>query len=302
MSDLPSRPEDAVPAKPAGFALFRSLRRAPLIVQTGFVFLTLIVLLCLAGNLLTPHGYTETNLLNRLEAPVFMGGSSEFLLGTDRLGRDLLARLIFALRVSVVIAILGTLIGAVLGTLLGFLAAHARGWAEEAIMLMVDFQASMPFIIIALCLLAFFGNSLTLFIFIMGLNGWEIYARLTRGVVLSAKAQPYTQAVVALGANPLRLYARHVLPNVAGILIVQFTLNFPLTILLETALSFLGLGIQPPLTSLGVILGEGRDYLINAPWISVSPGILIFLTTLSMSLIGDWLRDEMDPTLKRSGT
>ena len=270
--------------------------------QTGFGFLAVIVLLCLVGDLLTPHGYTDTNLMNRLEAPVFMGGSSEFLLGTDRLGRDLLARLIFALRVSVVIAILGTLIGAVLGTLLGFLAAHARGWAEEAIMLMVDFQASMPFIIIALCLLAFFGNSLTLFIFIMGLNGWEIYARLTRGVVLSAKAQPYVQAVLALGANPLRLYARHVLPNVAGILIVQFTLNFPLTILLETALSFLGLGIQPPLTSLGVILGEGRDYLINAPWISVSPGVLIFLTTLSMSLIGDWLRDEMDPTLKRSRT
>jgi peptide/nickel transport system permease protein len=168
---------------------------------------------------------------------------------------------------------------------------------EEGLMALVDFQASMPFIIIALCLLAFFGNSLSLFILLMGLNGWEVYARLTRGVVLSARAQPYAEAAVALGAGPGRLYLRHVLPNVAGVLIVQFTLNFPGTILLETALSFLGLGIQPPLTSLGVMLGDGRDYLINAPWLSVVPGVTIFLATLSLSMIGDWLRDRLDPTL-----
>jgi peptide/nickel transport system permease protein len=199
------------------------------------------------------------------------------------------------------VALAGTLIGAVIGTAVGFVAAHLRGWAEEAIMMLVDVQASLPFILIALTLLAFFGNSITLFVVLMGLNGWENYARLARGVVLSAASQPYAKAVKALGASPLRLYLRHLLPNVAGVLIVQFTLNFPQTILLETGLSFLGLGIQPPLTSLGQLLGEGRDFLLNAWWIAVFPGIVIVLTTLSISLIGDWLRDVMDPTLRDDG-
>ena len=290
----------STPAAALNPSAWQRLARAPMVVKIAFGFLCLIVFLCLFGDLLTPHAYDKTNLRHRLEPPVFLGGSWDFVLGTDRLGRDLFARLIFGLRVSIAIAILGTAIGAVLGTVIGFLAAHLRGWFEEVTMMLVDFQASLPFIIIALCLLAFFGNSLVLFIVIMGINGWEVYARLSRGVVLSAKAQPYAQAVVSLGADPWRLYTRHVLPNVAGVLIVQFTLNFPLTILLETSLSFLGLGIQPPNTSLGLILGEGRDYLINAPWLAVAPGVMIFLTTLSMSLIGDWLRDELDPTLKRS--
>jgi peptide/nickel transport system permease protein len=146
--------------------------------------------------------------------------------------------------------------------------------------------------------LAFFGNSLTLFIIIMGINGWENYARLTRGMVLSASTHGYAVAVRSLGAKPLRIYGRHILPNIASALIVQFTLNFPSTILLETSLSFLGLGIQPPLTSLGQMLGAGRNHLILAWWIAVVPGVTIFLTTLSISIVGDWLRDRLDPTLR----
>ena len=199
---------------------------------------------------------------------------------------------------SLSVALAGTLIGAVFGTVIGFIAAHFRGWVEESLMMVVDFQASLPFILIALTLLAFFGNSMTLFIILMGLFGWETYARLARGVVLSAAAQPYARAIVALGAHPMRLYARHILPNVASALIVQITLTFPQIILLETALSFLGLGIQPPNTSLGQILGDGRDYLSTAWWISVWPGLLIFVITLSMSILGDALRDRLDPMLK----
>lgn len=274
------------------------MRRAPFLVKLGLGFLVLVAGLCLLGDMLTPHDWSASNLRARLRPPVFMGGTWAHPLGTDRLGRDVFARLVFGLRISVAVALLGTLIGAVLGTLVGFLAAHLRGWVEEGIMALVDFQASMPFIIIALCLLAFFGNSLVLFILLMGLNGWEVYARLTRGVVLSARAQPYAQAAEVLGASPGRIYTRHILPNIASVLIVQFTLNFPGTILLETALSFLGLGIQPPLTSLGVMLGDGRDYLINAPWLAVVPGVMIFLATLSLSLVGDWLRDRLDPTLR----
>jgi len=169
-------------------------------------------------------------------------------------------------------------------------------------MMLVDFQASLPFILITLTLLAFFGNSMVLFIILMGLFGWEKYARLSRGVVLSAINQPYAKAIVALGAGNGRLYLKHVLPNVASALIVQVTLTFPQIILLETSLSFLGLGIQAPQTSLGQILGDGRDYLSTAWWISVWPGLVIFLVTLSMSIVGDWLRDRLDPMLRARTT
>ena len=215
----------------------------PLLIIASFSFLLLLLLVCVFGDLLTPYSYSQVNLLKRLVTPGLLGGDPDYFLGTDRIGRDLIARLVLGTRISVVIAILGTVIGAVLGTVLGFLAAHFRGMVEEAIMTLVDFQASMPFLIIALAVLAFFGNSLTLFIVIMGLNGWESYARLIRGVVLSASTQPYALALRSLGTPPLRLYSKHILPNVASVLIVQFTLNFPQTILLETALSFLGLGI-----------------------------------------------------------
>ena len=270
----------------------------PPLVLGCMAFIALILIVAAGADLIAPQHYTDQSLLDRLKPPAFLGGPARYLLGTDELGRDVLSRLIYGIRFSLVIAILGTTIGAVLGTFLGFVAAHARGMVEETIMMMVDVQAAIPFLIIALALLAFFGNSFTLFIIIMGLNGWETYARLTRGMVLSTAAQGYAVAVRSLGAKPLRLYGRHILPNIASALIVQFTLNFPSTILLETSLSFLGLGVQPPLTSLGQMLGAGRNHLILAWWIAVIPGITIFLTTLSISIVGDWLRDRLDPTLR----
>lgn len=260
------------------------------------------VAVALVGNVFTPHEVTDQALLSRLKPPAFLGGTAEFPLGTDRIGRDMVARLVAGLQMSLSVALAGTLIGAIFGTLIGFLAAHFRGLVEEVLMMLVDFQASLPFILIALTLLAFFGNSMVLFVILMGMFGWETYARLARGVVLSARSQPYARAVEALGAGPGRLYLRHILPNVASALIVQVTLTFPQIILLETSLSFLGLGIQPPNTSLGQILGDGRDYLSTAWWISVWPGALIFLITLSMSLLGDALRDRLDPMLKARTT
>ena len=277
-------------------------RRLSLVVVAASVFLALVLMVAVIGNVFTPYETTDQDLLNRLARPSPLGGAEQYPLGTDRIGRDMVARLIAGLQMSLSVALAGTLIGAVFGTLIGFIAAHFRGLVEEALMMVVDFQASLPFILIALTLLAFFGNSLTLFILLMGLFGWETYARLARGIVLSAASQPYAQAVVSLGATPLRLYLRHVLPNVASALIVQLTLTFPQIILLETSLSFLGLGIQPPLTSLGQILGDGRDYLSTAWWISVWPGLLIFTITLSMSILGDALRDRLDPMLKQRTT
>jgi len=274
------------------------MRRFPWLLAAAFAILAAAPLAALFGGWLTSYGVTQQNLLARLKPPSFLGGDPRHLLGTDRLGRDMVARLVGGLQMSLSVAVAGTVIGAVVGSAIGFIAAHFRGWVEESLMMLVDFQASLPFILIALTLLAFFGNSLTLFVILMGLHGWESYARLARGVVLSAASQPYAKAVVALGAAPMRLYLRHILPNVASALIVQVTLNFPQIILLETSLSFLGLGIQPPLTSLGQILGDGREYLSSAWWIAVWPGLVIFAVTLSMSIVGDWLRDRLDPMLR----
>lgn len=276
---------------------FRPPVRYPLLVVLSAFLLAALFLCGLFAEQLAPAGYAAQNLAARLSPPVWMGGKSG-LLGTDFLGRDIFSRLLYAVRISLLVAFAGTLISCTLGTLLGFLAAHKKGWTDEIIMMMVDFQASMPFVLIALAVLAFLGNSLGLFVAVMGLNGWERFARFTRGLARSASARGYVAAVRAMGASPLRIYLRHILPNIAGVLIVQFTLNFPSTVLLESSLSFLGLGIQPPLTSLGAMLGEGRNYLINAWWISVAPGTVIFCVTLSACILGDWLRDRLDPTLR----
>lgn len=275
----------------------RATRRPPLLVLIAFGIVTGLMLIALLADFLALHGYRDQALLNRLAPPVFLGGSWQHPLGTDQLGRDLYSRLLYAIRFSLTIAFLGTVIGAILGTFLGLLAASLRGWFGEGTMMMVDVQASLPFMILALAVLAFFGNNLTLFIAVVGINGWEVYARLARGEALAARERGYAKAISALGASEWRLYARHILPNIAAVLIVQFTLNFPQTILLETSLSFLGLGVQPPLTSLGQMLGDGRNYLLTAWWMAVLPGLVTFLATLSISLIGDWLRDRLDPTL-----
>ncbi len=273
-------------------------KRYPVIVIAALIFLAFIGLIFIFADLLAPYDYREQDLLNRLQAPFFLGGDVKYLLGTDGLGRDILSRLLYATRFSVLVAVLGTTIGAIFGTLLGFMAAHFRGYVEEIIMGAVDVQASLPFMLIALAVLAFFGNNFVLFILVMGIYGWEVFARLSRGMVVSANTDGYAVAVRSLGAESWRTYFVHVLPNIMNVLIVQFTLNFPQTILAETSLSFLGLGIQPPLTSLGQMLGAGRSHLLTAWWISVFPGSVIFLTTLSVSIVGDWLRDRMDPTLR----
>jgi peptide/nickel transport system permease protein len=258
---------------------------------------TVIVVSALA-EFIAPYGFAKQDLLHRLQPPIFLGGNADHILGTDHLGRDVLSRLIYGMRTSLIIALVGSWIGAIIGTTLGMLAAHFRGVVDDIIMTLVDFQASMPFLIIALAVLAFFGNSFLLFLAVVGLHGWEVYARLARGQVISVASRGYANAIRLLGAKPPRIYLRHILPNIAGVLLVQLTLSFPETILLETSLSFLGLGVQPPNTSLGLALGEGRTYLTSAWWIGVSAGMAIFITTLAMSLLGDWLRDHMDARLR----
>lgn len=286
-------PAPAVTAPPAA-----KRTPVPLPVLLGLGWVALMLAVAFAADWISPFSITALDLRARLAPPVGLGGNWLHPLGTDELGRDVLSRLIASIRMSLLIAFGATAISAVLGTLLGFLAAHFRGLVEQAVMALVDFQAAMPFLILALAVLAFFGNSLPLFICLLGLNGWERYARIARGLAISAGSQGYAAAVRQLGASPWRIYGRHVLPNIASTLIVSMTLAFPEIILLESGLSFLGLGVQPPMTSLGNMVGYGREYLTRAPWILLAPSAVIVLTTLSVSLIGDWLRDRLDPTLR----
>jgi len=270
----------------------------PAFVMAAVAWVVVMIAIAALADVLRPYSITALDLRNRLALPIGFGGVSAHPLGTDELGRDVLSRLIASIRVSLLIAFGATLLAATVGTALGFLAAHFRGLVEQAVLMLVDFQASMPFLIIALAVLAFFGNSLPLFVCLMGLYGWERHARIARGLALSAGAQGYAGAVRQLGAGPLRVYLRHVLPNIASTLIVSATLSFPEVILLESGLSFLGLGIQPPLTSLGNMVGYGREYITRAPWILMAPSLVTVITTLSVSIIGDWLRDRLDPTLR----
>jgi peptide/nickel transport system permease protein len=265
----------------------------PLIIGLALTWLAAAVLVAVFADRLRPYGITTMDLTSRLAAP----GSARHWLGSDELGRDVLSRLIQSIRVSLGIAFGATLLSAVAGTALGFAAARFRGLVEHLVLALADFQAALPFLILSLAVLAFFGSSMPLLVGLMGFYGWERYARIARGLAISAGAQGYAAAVAQLGATPARVYLNHILPNVASTLIVSMTLTFPEIILMESGLSFLGLGVQPPESSLGNMVGFGRDYLTRAPWIMLAPAAVIMLTTLSISLVGDWLRDRLDPTV-----
>lgn len=271
-------------------SLLGAVMRLPVGVMLAFLWvgacLSLIAILPLFADL----NANAINLTARLKPPVGFGGEWAHALGTDDLGRDVLARLIASLRTSLVIALGATVMSAVIGTLVGIIAAHFGGWVDQVIVAAVDTQVSVPFIIISLTLTAIFGNSLVLFIIVLGLFGWERYARLSRAMTLASRGRGYVLAMQTLGFPWPRIYLRHVLPNIASTLLVTATVTFPEVILLETSLSFLGLGIQPPMNSLGNMLGFGRSYLLTGWWIAVAPGMAIFLCALSISIIGDWAR------------
>lgn len=272
--------------------------RPPILIRIALVWIGLMVVVAAAAGLLAPYPHTDLHLADRLSPPLpFEGANPAFPLGTDELGRDVLSRLMIAIRSSLLIAFAATLISAAIGVTLGFLSAHFRGWVEALVMVLVDAQAAVPFLILAIAVVAFAGNSVTVFALLLGLHGWERIARITRGMALSAQEQGYATAVADLGAKPTRIYIRHILPNILSTVIVAMTLNFPEIILVESGLSFLGLGVQPPDASLGNLVGLGRDYIQAAPWLILWPSLIIVTTTLSVSLVGDWLRDRLDSTL-----
>ncbi|EJK82405.1 ABC transporter permease [Rhizobium sp. AP16] len=294
MANAANGVEDLTKAK-AG----RSPRSARLDLMTAVCVLVLVtfILAAVFANVLAPYGFAQIDLHARKAPPLLFGGTFRHVLGTDELGRDILSRVFYGLRTSLLIALGASAISVTLGTMLGLLAAFRRGFADMLIRVAVDFQASMPFLIIALAVLAFFGDNLWLFMGLLGLYGWERYARLVRTMAGLELERGYVAALKRNGASTARIAFMHVLPNILSVVLVNLTVVLPEILLQESVLSFLGLGIQPPLVSLGSMVGAGRDYMMTEWWISMLPGLVIFLLSLSISLIGDYLRDAFDPTL-----
>lgn len=271
----------------------------PLSIWLSFAVLVLFVLCALLADWLAPHDPVANNLRLRLGAPWGMTGYQPgFWLGTDALGRDLLSRLIYGSRVSLTIGFIGTILGLLMGSFSGLLAGYVGGWFDEVIMFLADALIALPFLVIALTVIAIFGSNLVVLMLLAGFSGWAGYARLARGQVLSASQQQYVLAARSIGASPQRLMLRHIFPNIAAPLVVMATLGMTSIILLESSLSFLGLGIQPPTPAWGAMLGEGRDYLHTTWWLGVLPGLAIMFLTMAISQIGDWLRDVLDPTMQ----
>ncbi|KRQ95444.1 ABC transporter permease [Bradyrhizobium valentinum] len=251
------------------------------------------IFLAAFGVVFAPYDYADADLLSRLRPPIFFGGDVRHLLGTDELGRDVLSRLLSGMRLSILVALGASSLSATIGVSLGFLAAHFRGVIEAIILMLIDLQAALPFFLMALAVVVVFGNGIVVLTVVMGLYGWERTARVARGLALSSSQQGYAQAIELLGAHPLQIYFRHILPSISGTLIVGITFSFPDIILLETTLSFLGLGVQPPHASLGNMVGFGQPYLQIAPWIVLAPSIVIVTVALLSSIVGDRLRDRL---------
>ena len=285
-------------AKPARSRWWWVRTISPLVWACLVILAAFVVCGILAG-VIAPYDPAENELRARLQPPVFAdGGSTAHLLGTDQLGRDLLSRLIYGARVSLAIGFLGMVLGSAFGALCGLVSGFARGVIDEAFMFLVDAWVALPFLIIALALVAMLGSSLTVLVLLATLAGWASYTRVTRGLALAARERQYVVAARAAGASPVRLLLRHILPNIAAPLIVLATFELTGIFLLEASLSFLGFGVQPPTPAWGYMVSEGRQYLHTAWWVGVFPGVAIMLVTVAVSLAGDWLRDVLDPTLR----
>ena len=257
-----------------------------------------LALILIAGALapwLSPHDPNAVDLLRRSAPPAWLsGGSWQFPLGTDQIGRDLLSRSLWGIRTSFGIAAIGLVFSATLGIAIGIVAGLGGPWTDRVLMTFVDVFISLPNLLLMLCGIAVLGTGTWVLVVMIGLVKWEGYARLVRGEVLSIREQGYIEAARVLGFGPFAIALRHVLPNLLSPLVVILTLSFPGVLLMEAGLSFLGVGVQPPTASLGRMIGDGRDHLVNAWWVSGVPALVIVAITLLFQIIGDALRDQVD--------
>jgi peptide/nickel transport system permease protein len=258
----------------------------------------IIVLTAALAPLLSPHDPLRQDLERRAGAPTRAGlRMGAHPLGNDQLGRDILSRLIHGSRVSLGVGIVAVILGGTIGVGLGITAGYFGGWPDRLIMRVADIQLAFPFILLAMAIIAVAGPGIAKLIVVLALSGWVTYARVVRSEVLSVREREFVAAARAIGLRDGRIMLRHVLPNVAAPIIVVATLELARVVILEAALSFLGLGVQPPTPSWGRMLADGRDFLATAWWISTFPGLAIMALVLGVNLVGDWLRDVLDPRI-----
>jgi peptide/nickel transport system permease protein len=257
---------------------------------------TLTAVICLAvlfSDLLFPGGGEKIDLMARLAKP-FATAAHPF--GTDPLGRDVLARVVAGGKISLLVGVTSVLGAVVFGVLVGLVAGYYRGFWDMLVMRFADIQLAMPFILLAITFIAIVGGSLFNTIVLLIVSQWVQYARLVRGSVLTLREREFILSAKAIGVKDWRIILQHLLPNLLGPVIVLMTLNVANNILLESSLTFLGMGVDPTIPSWGGMLADGRTYLQTAWWVSVFPGLAILLTVLGLNLLGDWLRDSLDPT------
>lgn len=279
-------------AKSARFKRYKNLEFILGVLLTGGICLAV-----LFSGLLFPDGGEKINLMARLTAP-FTDPSHIF--GTDPLGRDVLARVVMGGKISLQVGILSVAGAVVIGVIMGLVSGYYRGFWDMVVMRFADVQLALPFILLAITFIAIVGGGLTNMIILLIVSQWVQYARLVRGSVLSLRDREFIQSAQAIGVKDIHILFRHLLPNLIGPVIVLMTLNVANNILLESSLTFLGLGVDPLIPSWGGMLADGRTYLQNAWWVSVFPGLAILLTVLGLNLLGDWLRDSLDPTGRTS--
>ncbi len=260
----------------------------------GLGLTVIVVLAAVAAPWVAPHDPLAADFGDSFRPP----GSAGHPLGTDQLGRDLLSRVLYGARLALFIGVSTVVVTTVAGGLLGLLAGFVERWPGAVVMRIADVQLSFPFILLAMTINAIVGLGLRNIILSLSAAGWVVYARVVRGEVLSVKRREYVQAAAALGIGRARLLFRHVLPNVAPSIIVVASLQFSQFIVAEAAISFLGFGVQPPTPAWGSMLSESRDFMYVAWWLTAFPGVALALTALGVNLLGDWLRDTLDPKLR----
>jgi peptide/nickel transport system permease protein len=281
------------PRRRRSSSFLRALRRNPLGLA-GLAIIAFVALVALFAPLIAPHGPTE-QVARRLQEP-----GPDYLLGTDEFGRDILSRVIFGSRISLYVGFVSVGLALITGGTLGMLAGYLGGRVDTGLMRLVDILFAIPSLVLAIVIAGLLGPSLTNAMIAIGIVYAPIYARLVRGEVLAVRNHLYIESARATGVGDMGMVARHILPNIMAPLIIQTTLLLSTAILAEAALSFLGLGTQPPDPSWGTMLGSGRRYMELTPWVAIAPGIAIVITVLGFNLLGDGLRDALDPRLRGS--
>ena len=266
----------------------------------GLVVLLLLTLVAIFAPWLAPHDPYAQSLMTRMEPPVFMGGSWDHPLGTDHLGRDYLSRLIYGARVSLLIGAVAALISGVIGTAMGVAAGYFGGKVDTVVTFLINVRLAMPVVLVALAVVAILGGSLEVVIVVLGLLLWDRFAVVMRASTMQVRRREYVAAAQVIGASTPRILLSEIMPNIANNLIVVVTLEMAHAILLEAALSFLGLGVQPPTPSWGLMVSEGKNMMLFEPWLVLIPGAVLFVLVLAINLMGDGLRDALDPKLKNA--